>query len=168
MAKTGLYAAAIASTLVLAGAGPLMAWAPPYDDIAADDTVKDTDSVAGISTKGLKKRDLKRLTRMLEGREAGRAQQCIQLRQVRRSAGLGDDILIYEMRGGNILVNRPRSGCNNLGGNGIINSTPDDRICEGQIFEVRDFRAGISLGGCSFGEFVEYTKTEAEAEDSAD
>jgi hypothetical protein len=129
---------------------------------------EETASIAGISTQGLNKREIKRLERMLDGREAGEARQCISLRKVRRSTGLGDDILIYEMRGGNILVNRPRSGCNNLGGNGIINSTPDDRICEGQIFEVRDFRAGISLGGCSFGEFVEYTKTEAEAEDSAD
>ena len=165
MAKTGLYAAAIASTLVLAGAGPLMAWATPYDDIAADDTVKDTDSVAGISTKGLKKRDLKRLTRMLEGREAGRAQQCIQLRQVRRSAGLGDDILIYEMRGGQIFVNRPRSGCNDLSDNGIVNTSPDDRICEGQIFDVRDFRAGIPLASCSYGKFVEYTEVEKDAAD---
>lgn len=165
MAKAGFTIAAITSTLALAGAVPLLAFAAPYQNNADSAEVEEAPSVAGISTKGLKDREIKRLTRMLDGREAGKARQCIQLSQVRRSAGLGDDILIYEMRGGDILVNRTAAGCNDLGDNGIVNTTPDARVCEGQIFEVRDFRAGISLGSCSFGEFVEYNEID---KDSAD
>jgi hypothetical protein len=165
MAKAGFTIAAITSTLALAGAVPLLAFAAPYQNDADSAQVEEAPSVAGIPTKDLRDRDIKRLTRMLEGREAGEARQCIRLRQVRRSANIGDDILIYEMRGGDILVNRTAAGCSNLSRNGIVNVTPNDFICKGQIFEVRDFLAGITLGSCAYGDFVEYTKT---GEDSAD
>ena len=151
--------------LVIAGTSPLWAFAASSNDGVADAQESAAQDVAGISTEGLKKREVKKLERFLADREAGEARQCIRLRQVRRTATLGDDILIYEMRGGDILVNRTRSGCNAVGGNAIINSTPDDRICSGQIFEVRNLRANIPLGSCAFGEFVQYDKTGSENAD---
>lgn len=165
MVKAGLTIAAITSTLALAGAVPLLAFTAPHQNNADSAEVEEAPSVAGISTKGLRDRDIKRLTRMLEGREAGEARQCIRLSQVRRSAHVGDDILIYEMRGGDILVNRTADGCNNLSSNGIVNVTPNDYICKGQIFEVQDFQARIPLGSCAYGDFVEYEEI---GKDSAD
>ncbi|WP_438728333.1 hypothetical protein ACR9YC_13005 [Parasphingorhabdus sp. DH2-15] len=151
--------------LVLAGTTPLWAFATSSNEGVAIEEDGAAQNVAGISVDGLKKKEIKTLNRYLANREAGDARQCIRLRQVRRTATVGDDILIYEMRGGDILVNRTRSGCNAVGGNAIINSTPDDRICNGQIFEVRDPLANIPLGSCAFGEFVQYDKVGSENAD---
>lgn len=163
MARKLFASSATLSCLAVASAPFLLSAAPVAGESSQDDTKSET--VAGISTEGLRDRDIKRLKNYLDGREAGEARQCIRLRQVRRSANLGDDILVYEMRGGDILVNRPQSGCSNLSGNGVINDSPDDFVCSGQIFEVRDFQAGITLDSCSFGEFVEYVETEQDAAD---
>lgn len=160
MSRTGLIIAAMAPVLALAFTMPLLAYALPYDDNKTAIA-----SVADISTKGLTRRESRELNDILVGRKAGEARQCISIQRVRRSTRFGDDILIYEMRSGDILVNRTRNGCRDVGNASLITKTNGDRLCRGQIFEVRDFETGITLSNCAYGDFVEYNQI---AEESAD
>lgn len=153
---------AVMATSLAVGAA-MLAIASPGS--AAQDEQQEQETIAGISTADLKKREIRTLRMWLEGRQPGAERQCVRLRFIRRSVNLGDDIMLYEMRGGTILVNRTSGQCNNLGGNGVINRSPDDNICEGQIFDVQDFQARIPLGSCSYGKFVEYEEI---GKDSAD
>ena len=55
-----------------------------------------------------------RLAQRLEGRTAGKPVDCIRLRDVRSSEVIDGVAIVYEMPGGRLLVNRPRSGASSL------------------------------------------------------
>lgn len=117
-----------------------------------------------IDRSALNEKEKAKLDKLLAGRQPGREEECITQRDIRQFTPVTDDIFVYRMRGGKIYVNQPRNGCPNVKNNAIITSKPTDQLCRGDIATIQDLRVGITLGGCSFGTFVLYEKSE----DSAD
>lgn len=147
----------------MALSAPLLVSAAPVSDTAVSETAApaaQTEAAPGIDRAQLSAKETRTLNRFLNAREMGESQQCISRRLILRTVAVTDEILVYEMVNGDVFVNKPRTDCPNAKGNAISTIRPSDRICSGDIGTITDFRTGVTMGGCSLGEFVEYEKVD--------
>lgn len=93
----------------------------------------------------------------LSGRQAGPAQQCVQLTALRGNRGIGQDVILFEGVGGRVYVNRPSGGCRLRSGQTLVTRTPSGRLCSGDIAQVVDVPSG-PVGSCTLGDFVPYER----------
>ena len=100
------------------------------------------------------------LDKRLEGRTAGEPRSCINGNDQRNMTVISDDILIFgsSRNARTIYVNKPYGGCRNADRNILVYSRPTSSVCKGEIIRLVDNHSGITMGSCSFGEFVPYTK----------
>ncbi|MFY8142451.1 MAG: hypothetical protein ACOVMT_01040 [Caulobacter sp.] len=100
-----------------------------------------------------------RLAKRLEGRTAGAPLNCIRLRDVRSSQVIDGVAIVYEMPGGRLLVNRPRSGAESLRSADILlTRTVSGELCTPEPVELIDSLSHFPRGFVSLGPFVPYTK----------
>ena len=93
----------------------------------------------------------------LSGRQAGPAQACVQLRELRGNRGVGEGVVLFEGVGGRVYVNRPAGGCRLRTGEALVVRTPTGRLCRGDITQVVDVPSG-PVGSCTLGDFVPYER----------
>lgn len=99
------------------------------------------------------------MSRLLEGRVAGKPVDCINLRDIRSTRIISRTAIVYETIGGKLYVNRPDSGRNFLDKwDVLVTDTHSDRLCSIDIVRLYDNGARMPSGSVGLGEFVPYTK----------
>ena len=71
-----------------------------------------------------------------------------------------DDGTVVFKNGRTVYRNDFQGGtCSNLGRGdyALVTKTPGSGLCRGDIADVRDLSAGMSVGSCVLGDFVPYT-----------
>ncbi|MEO9601621.1 hypothetical protein [Parasphingorhabdus sp.] len=108
----------------------------------------------------LTEKEQTKLDKRLDGRTAGKAKSCISAHDQRQMTVISDDILIFGSRRNakTIYVNKPYRGCPNADRNILSYSRSTSSLCRGEIVDLVDNMTGMSMGSCTFGEFVPYTK----------
>lgn len=97
----------------------------------------------------------------LDGRIAGTPQNCISRTQQKKLTFVNDDIFIFGSRNAKtIYVNMPAGGCAGAQNYTLKYARPSTSLCSGDTAEVLDLVVGSSIGGCAFGKFIPYTKTD--------
>ena len=93
----------------------------------------------------------------LAGKVAGKPESCLPLYRSNDMTVIDDDTILYR-DGRTTYVNQPLGGCNNLGNGSyaLVTRSTGSQLCRGDIAEVRDMTAGITVGSCALGDFVPY------------
>ena len=96
----------------------------------------------------------------LAGRTAGEPQSCINRNDQRNMTVISDDILIFSSsrNAKTIYVNKPPGGCPRADRNILSYRRTSSSLCQGEIIQLIDNASGATMGSCSFGDFVAYTK----------
>src|SRR5215212_3842375 len=98
---------------------------------------------------------------LVSGKVAGPAQGCMPLRP-----RTGDDMVVIDGEtvafkgvGGQVYVNHLGPGCNDVGlGNALVTKQTGSSLCRGDIAQVQNLTSGITVGSCTLGDFVPYTR----------
>ncbi len=104
-----------------------------------------------------------KLAKMLEGRVAGKPQNCITLSTARSSTIIDGTAIVY--RTGNTLwVNRPKGGAETLDDDDIlVTKTVGSQLCSIDMVNLVDRTSHMYNGFVSLGEFVPYRKVDTAA-----
>lgn len=133
----------------------------PYPMIAlATSAVALTSCNAGTAYQGPSPQAQAELAKALEGRVAGKPQQCISNYQSTSMTVIDDHTILYG-DGRTIWVQKPRGGCNGLAIGGytlVTRQFGTNQLCDGDINHLVDLRTGMQGGACIFGPFTPYTK----------
>ena len=112
-----------------------------------------TGSVLAASQSGEAK-----LSRMLEGRVAGKPVDCIYLPRIRSTQVISRTAIVYDA-GSTIYVNRPEGGARSLSSGDVLVIKPHgSQLCDVDIVRVLDQGTHFPRGFVSLGDFVPYTK----------
>lgn len=99
------------------------------------------------------------LARAIEGRVAGKPQDCLRQRDIRSSRIIDRTAIVYETTGGTIYVNEPDSGASSLRRNYVlVTNTHSDQLCSVDIVRLYDSGSHMQAGSVGLGKFVPYTK----------
>ncbi len=95
--------------------------------------------------------------RLLAGKTAGRPATCLPLLRSNDMVVIDDDTILYR-DGRTTYVNQPLGGCSRLGRGSyaLVTRTFGSQLCRGDIATVVDTSTGMTVGSCSFGDFVPY------------
>ena len=99
-----------------------------------------------------------KLAKMLDGRIAGKPQDCIFLPSIRGSRIVDNTAIVYDA-GRTLWVNRPRSGAESLDDDDILVSRlHSSSLCSIDSVELHDRYGNFYSGFVGLGEFVPYRK----------
>ena len=99
-----------------------------------------------------------KLAKMLDGRVAGKPQDCIFLPSIRGSRIVDNTAIVYDA-GRTLWVNRPRSGAESLDDDDIlVTRLHSSSLCSIDIVELHDRYGHFYSGFVGLGEFVPYRK----------
>lgn len=99
------------------------------------------------------------LARAIEGRVAGKPQDCLRQRDIRSSRIIDRKAIVYETAGGTIYVNTPDSGAASLRRDYVlVTNTHSDQLCSVDIVRLFDSGSHMQAGSVGLGKFVPYTK----------
>jgi hypothetical protein len=102
------------------------------------------------------------LAKLLEGRVAGKPQDCISLYSAGSSQIIDKTAIVYKS-GGTYWVNRPRGGASSLDDDDIlVTKTTGSQLCSIDPVQLHDRTSHMYSGFVSLGEFVPYRKPKAE------
>ena len=93
----------------------------------------------------------------LAGKVPGKAESCLPLQRSNDMVVVDDDTILYR-DGRTTYVNKPLGGCNNLGNGSyaLVTRSQGSQLCRGDIAQVTDLTAGITVGSCALGDFIPY------------
>jgi hypothetical protein len=134
-------AAALASALIL----------PIASASAKDGAARRAEAAAKAEAK---------LAKMLDGRVAGKPQDCIFLPSIRSSRIIDKTAIVYEA-GGTLYVNRPRNGASSLDDDDILVTDlhgSGSQLCSIDVVRLHDRTSFFYSGFVSLGEFVPYKR----------
>jgi hypothetical protein len=100
-----------------------------------------------------------KLAAALEGRVAGKSQNCISLNQASGSEIFRDAILYREGRSRYWLADAP--GCGSSSGSNdyiLVQNVFGSQLCRGDIIRLVERTGGFGAGACSITNFTPYTK----------
>lgn len=101
-----------------------------------------------------------KLEKILEGRVAGEARNCIPLHSVNSSQIIDNTAIIYRA-GRTIWVNRPASGANSLdSGATMVTKTHSSQLCSIDTVQLVDASSRSWRGFVNLGEFVPYRRAD--------
>ena len=104
------------------------------------------------------------LSKLLEGRVAGKPSDCITLSSVDSSQVIAKTAIVYR-DGSTLWVNRPRSGADSLGDDDVlVTKTTGSQLCSIDTVQLHDRSTHFWRGFVSLGEFVPYRKVKAAAQ----
>lgn len=96
------------------------------------------------------------LAKALEGRDAGPAERCIDLKDTDHSIIIPGEAIIYK-DGGTLWVNRPTSGARALSARDIVTTrTLNGQLCSNDTIVMRDRYSRAPMGTVFLGAFVPY------------
>ena len=102
-----------------------------------------------------------KLAKLLDGRVAGKPQDCIFLPSIRSSRIIDNTAIVYDA-GRTLWVNRPRNGAESLDDDDIlVTNLHGSSLCSIDIIELRDRYGYFYNGFIGLGEFVPYRKVAA-------
>lgn len=102
-----------------------------------------------------------RLARAVEGRVAGEAVDCIDLRRVRSSEIVVDTAIVYRMNDGTVFVNVPEAGARSLSRWDVpVYRTHLSRLCDIDVVHLYDQGLRFQTGAVFLGSFVPYRRAE--------
>lgn len=104
-----------------------------------------------------------KLAKLLDGRVAGKPQDCIFLPSIRGSHVIDHTAIVYDA-GRTMWVNRPRSGAESLDDDDILVTNlhgSGSSLCSIDIVELHDRYSNFYGGFVGLGEFVPYRKVAA-------
>lgn len=97
--------------------------------------------------------------RALAGRTAGKPVSCIQESRISDSQIYDSGDMLFRMHGGDIYLNTPKPKCAGLrSGVSRITRSYGGQLCRGDISQLVDFPASISVGSCAMADFVPYPR----------
>lgn len=100
-------------------------------------------------------------TDLISGKVAGAAQGCLPLSRTRDDMVVIDDQTVAFKAGADrVYVNHLSPGCSDVGmGNALVTKQTGSSLCRGDIAQVQNLTSGITVGSCTLGDFVPYTRT---------
>lgn len=99
-----------------------------------------------------------KLAKLLEGRVAGKPQDCISLHSVSSSQVIDKTAIVYRI-GSTYWVNRPRSGANSLSDDDVlVTRLSSDRLCSIDTVQLHDRTSQFYRGFVALGKFVPYPR----------
>lgn len=99
------------------------------------------------------------LEKALAGRLPGKPQSCVSIIELQGNRIIDGNTILFEGRGGRLWRNDPPHGCPGLRpGRAIITRSSLTQHCRGDIFQVLDPPAHMTLGACGFGDFIPYAR----------
>ena len=102
------------------------------------------------------------LAKLLEGRVAGKPQNCIPLSTTQSSQIIDKTAIVYKS-GNTYWVNRPRGGAESLDDDDIlVTKTTGSQLCSIDTVQLHDRTSHFYSGFVSLGEFVPYRRPKAE------
>ena len=104
-----------------------------------------------------------KLAKLLDGRVAGEAQDCIFLPSIRGTRVIDKTAIVYDA-GRTLWVNRPRSGAESLDDDDVLVTNlhgGGSSLCSIDIVELHDRYGHFYSGFVGLGEFVPYKKVAA-------
>jgi len=100
-----------------------------------------------------------KLSRVLEGRVAGKPVDCLNLRDIRSSQIIDGTAIVYETSGGTLYVNQPKSGASSLrSGKVLVTDTRSSQLCSIDTVKLYDSGSRMQAGWVGLGAFVPYAK----------
>jgi hypothetical protein len=102
-----------------------------------------------------------RLAKLLDGREAGKPVDCIQLRNVTSTEIVDGTAIIYKV-GSKLYVNRPETGASSLRRDDVLLFVNhDSRLCSVDSVKLLDSGSHFQKGFVGLSKFVPYSKRPA-------
>lgn len=99
------------------------------------------------------------LDKALAGRTPGKPQSCVSIIELKGNRIIDSNTILFDGSGGRIWRNDPPHGCPGLSQSRVIVTKSSlTSHCNGDIFQIMDQPTMMTVGSCSFGEFVPYTK----------
>ncbi len=99
-----------------------------------------------------------KLEKLLDGRVAGKPQDCISLHSVSSSQVIDKTAIVYRI-GSTYWVNRPRSGANSLNDDDVlVTRLSGDRLCSIDTVQLHDRTSQFYRGFVALGKFVPYPR----------
>ena len=102
-----------------------------------------------------------KLQATLAGKVAGAAVSCLPSFRSNDMIRVGDDVAVFRDGRNRVYVNRLHGRCNGLGNPNytlVTKTVSSSSVCRGDIARIVDLPTGMTVGSCSFGDFVPYTK----------
>lgn len=95
--------------------------------------------------------------KLIAGKTAGQAALCLPLYRSNDMVVIDEQTLAFR-DGRTTWVNRMVGSCSQLdrGGYAVVNQTFGSQLCSGEIARVVDTNTGMTVGSCSYGDFVPY------------
>lgn len=99
------------------------------------------------------------LDRYLVGKVAGRPQACLPTFRRDETITIDERTILFRAGANRVWRNDPPGGCNGLGRPGVsmVTRTPTGQLCRGEIVQLVDLTAGITVGSCSLGDFTPFS-----------
>jgi hypothetical protein len=92
--------------------------------------------------------------------EAGPPVDCLNISQITNSYIVDHTAILYEVAGGDIYVNRPKTGADSLDRNKVmVTDTHIPQLCSVDTVTLVDSTTGIQSGFVGLGEFVPYKRS---------
>lgn len=100
------------------------------------------------------------LNKLLAGKSAGQPVNCLPSWKSNDMVVVDDNTVVFRDNANRVYVNNFRDGCSNLGSGwyALLTRRTGSTLCSGEIAEVIDTSSGMTVGACSLGEFVPYTR----------
>lgn len=103
-----------------------------------------------------------RLSQLLAGKAAGPAQSCLPSYRTTNLQVINNNTIAFH-DGSRVYLNHMRGGCALLGTPGytLVTRSFGTGPCSGDIAQVMDLSTGMTVGSCSFGDFIPFTRPRA-------
>ena len=100
-----------------------------------------------------------RLAALTAGKVPGRPVSCLPTYRRNDMVVIDDNTIVFRDGSRRVYVNHMNGGCSGLdyGHNALVTRTTSSELCRGDIAQVLDTSARITIGSCVFGDFVPYT-----------
>ena len=100
------------------------------------------------------------LASYLDGKAAGPAQSCLPHYRANDQIAVDEYTILYRDGSNRVWRTEMQGGCIGLGRPGtaiVVRTSGSLGLCRGEIAQVVDTSTGMTVGSCSFGDFVLYT-----------
>lgn len=102
-----------------------------------------------------------KLQKTLAGKVAGPPISCLPSFRSTDMIRVGDDVAVFRDGRNRVYVNRLHGSCSGLGNPNytlVTKTVSSSSVCRGDIARIVDLPTGMTVGSCSFGDFVPYTR----------
>jgi hypothetical protein len=100
-----------------------------------------------------------KIASLTAGKIAGAPTSCLPTYRSDDMIVIDDDTIAFRNGSNRVYINHMMGPCNGVSrGNALVTRTTETRLCRGDIAQVVDVASRTTLGSCSFGDFIPYTR----------